>query len=88
MKRLALGVAVAAAVGGIAVGLIGGASAQEPRPGFSECVAVSLYATSGRDFSAGSLPDKTVKIPAGWTVVGGTVVGAGGAATPGIVVCR
>ncbi|HCF56945.1 MAG TPA: hypothetical protein DFS52_02985 [Myxococcales bacterium] len=89
MKRLVLGVAVVGVAGfAVIAGRAGGAHAQETRPGFNECIAVSLYATSGRDFNAGNLPDKTVKIPAGWTVVGGTVVGAGTSTSPGMVLCR
>ncbi|MGI5861658.1 MAG: hypothetical protein ACOX6T_06325 [Myxococcales bacterium] len=89
MKKLVLGFAVVAVAGGAVIaGRAGGAYAQETRPVFNECIAVSLYSTTGRDFNAGGLPDKTVKIPAGWTVVGGTVVGAGNAANPGVVLCR
>lgn len=89
MKRV-LGIVAALALGALGAQLVGAraASAQAPSSQFKECFAVSLYAVSGRELSAGALPDKMVKVPAGWTPVGGTVTGSGSATQPGMVLCR
>ena len=55
---------------------------------FTECVAASLYDIRGKDLNDGQSPGKTVKLPVGWSPVGGTVVGAGTATTPAVVLCR
>ncbi|MEZ9330210.1 hypothetical protein AB4152_14385 [Vibrio breoganii] len=37
----------------------------------TECASVSLWRNSGKSINKGNLPDKTVKVPEGWVVVGG-----------------
>ena len=51
-----------------------------------ECVAVELWRVSGKAVNKGMpIQDKhTVKIPEGWTVIGGT----GGGGHPTIAMCR
>lgn len=50
---------------------------------YQECISVTLYATSGRRMNSGTIPD-TVRIPAGWHVVGGGGTQGGAIA----VLCR
>ena len=38
---------------------------------FSECAGVTLWLTPGKDINDGKLPEKTVNVPSGWSVVGG-----------------
>jgi hypothetical protein len=56
---------------------------------YTECFAAKLWAANGDDVSAGRIP-KTVRIPPGWVVVGGTTtaMGAGTTPLPAAVVCR
>ena len=50
----------------------------------TECVAVELWTVSGKSINRGDEPKHTVKIPEGWTLVGGS----GGGGHPTIVICR
>ena len=89
MRRIvAIGVLLAVAALGVQLLAARAVRAQTPPPGYTECFAVSLWAVQGRELNEGELPKKRVKVPAGWTPVGGTVVGAGSAANPGMVLCR
>lgn len=56
---------------------------------YTECFAAKLWTANGDDVSAGRIP-KTVRIPPGWVVVGGTTtaMGAGTTPLPAAVVCR
>jgi hypothetical protein len=54
---------------------------------FSECFASSIYHVSGRDLNRGEMPRQTVRIPRGWTPVGGGV-GGGGSSSTVVVLCR
>lgn len=58
---------------------------------YTECFAAKLWTGEGGAVSAGEIP-KTVKVPPGWTVVGGTtasaVVGMAVWAAPAMVLCR
>ncbi|MBL8913608.1 MAG: hypothetical protein JNM17_23105 [Archangium sp.] len=64
------------------------ATAQPGR--LTECFAAKLWAENGDEVSAGKIP-KTVKVPAGWVVAGGTPVPFSVSSTvlvPGMVLCR
>jgi hypothetical protein len=53
---------------------------------YQECFAVSLWSISGRNLNEGQMPKKTVKIPTGWTPMGGGYdAGAGEGNT---ILCR
>jgi hypothetical protein len=55
-------------------------------PQYSECFAVTLWLHTGRALNKGALPKKMVRIPVGWTPVGG---GARGQANEGVLIlCR
>ena len=51
---------------------------------FTECIAVELWTMSGKALNKGKEPKKTVKIPEGWTVVGG----GGGGGHPTVTICK
>ena len=57
----------------------------------TECFAVKLWVEDGDVLNAGQLP-KTVKVPAGWFVAGGTTsfqaVAMGGVPAPAMVLCK
>lgn len=90
-------VAVIVSVSGVGQGLSRLASgmtpavAPPPPPAgqYTECFAAKLWTANGDEVSAGRIP-KTVKIPPGWVVVGGTTtaMGAGTTPLPAAVVCR
>jgi hypothetical protein len=65
--------------------------AAAPGVEYTECFAAKLWTGEGAAVSAGDIP-KTVKVPPGWTVVGGTtasaVVGMAVWAAPAMVLCR
>ncbi|WP_444934999.1 hypothetical protein [Microbulbifer sp. JTAC008] len=52
----------------------------------SECFAATLWQVSGRSLNKGEVPEKTVKVPEGWKVVGGGIGGARGEAV--MILCR
>ncbi|WP_444892856.1 hypothetical protein ACJJIE_21000 [Microbulbifer sp. TRSA001] len=52
----------------------------------NECFAATLWNISGRSLNKGEVPEKTVKVPEGWKVVGGGVGGARGEAF--MILCR
>lgn len=53
---------------------------------YSECFAVTLWLHTGRALNKGAIPRKIVRIPVGWTPVGG---GARGQANEGVLIlCR
>lgn len=57
----------------------------------TECFAAKLWVENGDEVSAGKIP-RTVKVPPGWVVAGGTsafqAVGMGGVPSPAMVLCR
>lgn len=60
------------------------------QPGTLECFAAKLWAANGEEVSAGKIP-KTVHVPAGWSVMGGTTVPftvTGTTPVPAMVLCR
>lgn len=60
------------------------------QPGSLECFAAKLWAATGEDVTAGKIP-KTVHVPAGWNVMGGTTVPftvTGTTPVPAMVLCR
>ena len=65
--------------------------AAAPGVEYTECFAAKLWTGEGAAVSAGEIP-KTVKVPLGWTVVGGTTASAAvGMAVwpaPAMVLCR
>ncbi|MGC4122256.1 MAG: hypothetical protein QM765_48270 [Myxococcales bacterium] len=91
MKAQITTVALAALLG-LAGGLLlqtGRADAQAatgPRA-YTECFAATLYDMRGKDLNEGAAPSKTVKIPPGWTPIGGGG-GLRGDTTPTVVLCR
>lgn len=53
---------------------------------FKECFAVSLWMVAGRNLSESYAPQKTVKIPTGWTPIGGSARGQGNEGA--MILCR
>jgi len=53
---------------------------------YQECFAVSLWSISGRNLNEGQMPKKTVKIPTGWTPMGGGY--DAGAGEGNMILCR
>jgi len=51
---------------------------------YSECFGASMWLTPGRSLNDGRLPKKTVKVPEGWTVVGG----GSSKGKPVMILCR
>ncbi|MBI5548041.1 MAG: hypothetical protein HY901_29525 [Deltaproteobacteria bacterium] len=92
MKKLLTGVAL------VCLGVLAGsalfgagaqAQAQAPRAGqYAECIGVTLWEMRGKDLNAGEAPSKTVKVPAGWTVVGGSASGNQASILPSMIICR
>ena len=61
-------------------------AAQPSSPGqFAECFGATVYLAKGGNLNAAYVPDKTVLVPTGWTVVGGGSAGPGG---PMMVLCH
>jgi hypothetical protein len=70
-------------VGGL-LGQLAFAQAQAGTKQYSQCFGALTWVYSGSDMNNGEKPTKLVRIPAGWTPVGG-----GGKGTEGIVIlCR
>jgi len=55
---------------------------------YSECFGATMWRTSGRSLNNGQLPKKTVKVPEGWSVVGGGYGGSTGGVEPVMILCR
>lgn len=53
-------------------------------PQYSECTAIELYTHSPKHANKDIEIEKTTKIPAGWTLIGGS----GGGGHPTMIVCR
>lgn len=77
-------VAIFAAISGVNLHHAGQAATG---PQFTECFAAKVWQGDGPSVSAGEIP-KTLKIPAGWTVVGGTTAAFGNSAAPAALLCR
>lgn len=64
---------------------------RQTRAEYTECFAAKLWTADGEDVNGGKLP-KTVRVPEGWTVAGGTTsfqpVAMGGIPAPAMVLCR
>jgi hypothetical protein len=58
--------------------------AQPPDAMFTECAAVTMYVNAGRSINAGREPVNTLRVPEGWTPVGGTTRGG----EPTLLLCR
>lgn len=72
-------------VAGIAIGVgleARPASAQVAR--FTECTSATMWISSGADMNQGRL-EQTVRIPPGWTVIGG---GGTNRPQPSLIICR
>lgn len=54
------------------------AQAAQPAPGDRECFAVSVWTIQGRALNAGETPNKTVRVPAQYDIVGGGPYGGSG----------
>lgn len=61
----------------------GGQGAAAPRAQFTECFAARAWDASGRAVNSGRLP-QTLRIPPGWTPVGGGALGGDGV----VILCR
>jgi hypothetical protein len=80
MRQFLLGFSIA---GAFALGCAAATTGVVPTPaqaeqpasysgaGFTECFGATTWTVQGRELNAGELPKETVKIPAGWTPVGG-----------------
>lgn len=51
---------------------------------FTECTSATMWVSSGRDLNAGN-PAQAVRIPAGWTPIGG---GGVRGMEPVLIICR
>ena len=63
----------------------------QPTTQYTECFGATLWLTPGKSLNDGQIPEKTVKIPSGWTVVGGGYGGGGQGYTyaePVMILCR
>jgi len=83
-KTKILIVVVFAALIGFFANSIQTATADVPG-GYYECFAATSYLVQGRSLNNQKAPKKTVKIPPGWTVVGGGGVHGGNSV---LIVCR
>ena len=73
------------ALGYLAANFVSSSQAQSPHPAFRECFASKTWQVGGRATSAGNFPE-LVRIPPGWTPVGG---GGDASGREGIVIlCR
>jgi hypothetical protein len=66
---------------GCVLGQLLRAEAQTPSAAFKECFAARLWNDDAETIMAGKLP-KMLKLPAGWTPVGGT------GSVPMVILCR
>jgi hypothetical protein len=71
-------------LGSINLAFAGGDNIELSSKNVQECVAVELWTISGKHINKDVMPNRTVKIPEGWTVVGGS----GGGDHPTIAMCR
>ena len=57
---------------------------------YKECFGATLWLTAGRRLNNGYIPEKTVKVPVGWTVVGGGYgpSSISGDAEPIMILCK
>ena len=55
-------------------------------PQYSECFAVTLWLHTGRALNKGALPKKMIRIPVGWTPIGGS--GRGQTNEGVMILCR
>lgn len=51
---------------------------------FTECFSASMWVYSGRSINNGENPTKTVKVPLGWSVVGG----GSSSGEPVVIMCK
>ncbi len=52
---------------------------------YRECIAVTTFHVTGREFNAGQMPRMSLQIPMGWTPVGGASDSTG---EPYVILCR
>lgn len=82
-------VGAAGAVAFLALPVLRGSQAEAQTPPaarqYRECIAVTTFHVTGREFNAGQMPRMSLQIPMGWTPVGGASDSTG---EPYVILCR